>query len=844
MWITSRAAGSRCRQIPAFPPSRCRERGTGQPVSNLFPPANALSPGAGHAPLPRRLPGNVGTIVLGFVLGHFLLAGAPRVRAAAPGFADGVASLGDVARPAIVVARGPVRPSVSIERLEDPRPWAFPPPGDPERSAEKEALREQFLGAREALDHGKLDQAEWLLTPLLETYPALRPYVLRDLGRILLGRGGLHGPAAVAAPAVLDLADRMDAEPGSVQAGWSAYLRGRALLSLGRAEEAEAALSVAWSARFSPGPGEVLYHLGRACELAGRPDDAYRYYRLSAESAPEVIARRATASADRIAPGLTSQEKAVDWEVTCEDLSRRVSRRRVQESLLEELDAGLEACDIPWCRRTLLRLKGKALLKLDRMEEAEPLLEAVLKEEVAAGRPAWETVALWQKTLARKGKREARRALLERFVAAGPGPDGVRAYLILAAMSANDGDSRRAEGYYRGVMARFPGTEAARDAHWRLVWAHVRQNDPIRARRVLLERLRAVEVGSEEEAQARYWLARTLEAFQQPERAAAVLDDVRYRFRGTYYGVMAAWRLDEGFPVVRKRAPVPPPRQDGPYPGDSPAELGIDLLFPGFADRVGEIDAAGPRVLLERAKELWLMGLQTEARLELLEATRQADAPAQVLWIAAALRFAMGSMYYGNWYAHRYVRTVDGDAEIPDTLLALAYPFPYRQAIVKRSLERGLEPALVAAVILQESTFRPVIRSPAGARGLMQIMPYTGREICGWLKIRHFRTRFLDEPDFNLRLGTAYLRAMLERFDDSLVRALASYNAGPEAVARWTKRQRRGLDDDMFVEEIPYRETRDYVRKVVRNLGGYLATYGSYLSGERKARPSSRTAMR
>ncbi len=740
-------------------------------------------------------------------------------------------------------ARRPSAPSVRIQRLEPPRPWAFPAPGDPERSAEREELRSRFLDAQEALGQGRLEEAEALLTSLVDMYPALAPYVLRDLARIALSRHDSAGGAEARAREVLEMVDQMEAEPGAVQQGWAAYLRGRALLVLGRPEEAESAFSRAWAARLAPEESDVLYHYGRACEAAGWPGEAYRHYRLAEEAGTGIYADRAATAARRLEPSLTAQERMVDWEVRCERIARRVDRRWVQETVLEEIDAALETCRLTFCRRTLQRLKGKALLKLNRLEEAEPLLLALLDEEAASGNPRWETVALLQKTLARKGRREDRRRLLERFVEAGPGRDGVRAYLILAAMSTNDGDWAAAESWYRAVIEAFPGTEAALDAHWRLVWSSYRRRNPVLARRLLLERLALVPPGSEEEAQTRYWLARVLEALAQPDRAAAVLDDVRHRFRATYYGVMAYWRLAGGIPRIRTSGPVPVPEDREEYPGESPAELGVSLLFPGFADRIAEIPP-GPRLLLERAKELWLMGLSGEARLELLEATRQPEAPPQVLWIAAALRHAMGSTYFGTWYAHRYLRTLDSDADVPAELLGLAYPFPFRRAVVKWSLQRGLEPALVAALILQESTFRPAIRSPAGARGLMQIMPYTEREICGWLGIRRCRTRWLDEPDFNLRLGTEYLRAMLEKFDNSLIRALASYNAGPEAVSRWTRRPGAPEEDDVFAEEIPYPETRDYVRKVVRNLAGYLEVYGSFLSKPRSPRGSGRTAMR
>ena len=119
----------------------------------------------------------------------------------------------------------------------------------------------------------------------------------------------------------------------------------------------------------------------------------------------------------------------------------------------------------------------------------------------------------------------------------------------------------------------------------------------------------------------------------------------------------------------------------------------------------------------------------------------------------------------------------------------------------------------MAALIRQESSFDPGAVSRAGARGLMQIMPATGRALARTLRLRYRRSS-LHDPGTSLRLGTLYLRQMLNRFDGRVEQALAAYNAGPRRVRAWRK-ARPGLSAEEFIESIPFTETRNYVKIIL-----------------------------
>jgi soluble lytic murein transglycosylase-like protein len=135
-----------------------------------------------------------------------------------------------------------------------------------------------------------------------------------------------------------------------------------------------------------------------------------------------------------------------------------------------------------------------------------------------------------------------------------------------------------------------------------------------------------------------------------------------------------------------------------------------------------------------------------------------------------------------------------------------------------------VDPALVAALILQESSFDKEALSRAGARGLMQVMPATGRRIAR-AKGRRFRRAALHDPETSLDFGTHYLRQMSERYPGAVEKVLAAYNAGPHRVDAWTA-ERGELPAEEFIESIPFSETRAYVMIVLASREQYRRLYG------------------
>lgn len=156
------------------------------------------------------------------------------------------------------------------------------------------------------------------------------------------------------------------------------------------------------------------------------------------------------------------------------------------------------------------------------------------------------------------------------------------------------------------------------------------------------------------------------------------------------------------------------------------------------------------------------------------------------------------------------------------------YPFPYFQEIQKWSLSRQLNPLLVTALMRQESMFQPKIKSVVGATGLMQVMPSTAAWIAPQIGM-DIKNLNLENPNDNIMLGTWYLDHTHQQYGNNSMLAIASYNAGPGNVAKWLRTMPK-QDPDEFVEEIPFGETRNYVRLVFGNYWNYLRLYNPSIS--------------
>jgi soluble lytic murein transglycosylase len=170
------------------------------------------------------------------------------------------------------------------------------------------------------------------------------------------------------------------------------------------------------------------------------------------------------------------------------------------------------------------------------------------------------------------------------------------------------------------------------------------------------------------------------------------------------------------------------------------------------------------------------------------------------------------------------LRTGKWAARNGHVLVNAAYP------IIRLAAQSQVELPLLLALIRQESEFEANAISPAGARGLMQLMPYTARRTAKSLRLRYARRRLTSDPGYNVKLGIAYMASLLDQYDGSYVLSLAAYNAGPNNVAAWMRKfgdpRKDGVDIVDWIESIPFGETRNYVQRILEGLQTYRAQFG------------------
>jgi soluble lytic murein transglycosylase len=282
----------------------------------------------------------------------------------------------------------------------------------------------------------------------------------------------------------------------------------------------------------------------------------------------------------------------------------------------------------------------------------------------------------------------------------------------------------------------------------------------------------------------------------------------------TYWRARAAaglQRFDEAAPLYRRIAGLPV------YYGTLAAEeLGLPLSVPPLAEpaTTEELAVAAANPGLRQALALMHLDMRVEGVRQWNWTVRGMDD--RQLLAAAELARRVDAF-------DRAISTAERTSVEHD--YTLRYPAPFREKVDNQSRQLSLDPGWVYALMRQESRFVAAARSSAGAQGLMQLMPTTARWVAKKIRLAGYRSKAVGELDTNLTLGTNYLKLTLDAFDDNLVLATAAYNAGPGNVRQWRGDAR--MEGAIFVETIPFTETRDYVKSVMSNTVYYSALFAA-----------------
>ncbi len=649
--------------------------------------------------------------------------------------------------------------------------------------AESPSANEGLIQRARALYAGRNyreSAATWQTVAVRE--PAISSLAQRESVRALIAAGDIE-------PALAGLTALGSAAPAEL------LLRAADACRAARAHDCAAMLyrRARESAGRTPAADEAGLGLAAALEQDSRPREALEAYRelqltfrqALAFDAANAGARRLSAQLDGAEPlteadydaivdrlaGVAAFRRAVDmqteWLSNFPDSPRRISIESAMVQNLYSLRANDEA-----------RARAAVFLKQHPdSAAAHDVIITLFRLDVREGRTA---------DVEKRG-----RAIFGGHVPGADLSDRQSAARLLAEYLVSVGQPGKALGVYDQLYKMTTARTGRVDVLWRMAIASLRAGNRARAISELQQALR-LRPDSETERAASFWLAYAQNAAGSTAAAAKQWASIVERYPFSYYGVRAAARID---------APLPAP----------------SLRFPDLT--LGETVTAHPdheaAALLSRAG--WLSEAAVYAR-RLNAAFRRDDA---VALLAARASEAAGdhtsaSTLMSSYFGLYLQRPASG---LPEDFWSLAYPRAYWPEVAAAAARHKVDPLLMLGLARQESHFDRTARSPVGAVGLFQVMPYTAAELDGSFSTPGAMERLTD-ASVSAELAAKLIASLQARYQGAVAPTIASYNADKERVQVWWD-SAKGLPEELFIDSIPYRETRAYVRQVLANYAMY-----------------------
>jgi soluble lytic murein transglycosylase len=643
-------------------------------------------------------------------------------------------------------------------------------------AAEAERAAASLREARRAADAGGLAAALATFDRVAETVPAFEDWAQM-----------LAADAAAAAGDVAEARRRLSlAEPARVRE-WGWMIEDRAYRAAGDTAGALTALEEAASKITDASRrAEALRRVGEGRARAGDAAGAVAAYRSAMEAAPQSRgARDAAAALPRLPHG--PAERLAEGRVWL----RHGNVDRGSAAIQSFLGSGAGTPAMLAETRLVL---GRALFNARRYSEAERHLLAAAGERAAAPAVAAEATLLAGRAQFRDGRRDAARATLASVADLFPGePFAAQALFILGDLDQDAGRLGAARSnFQRAASLGVDAPDAALSAV-RLASILMLDGQP-RAAAEALDRFAEGRADDRLTAQTRYWAARAHHAAGDRATAEQRFAQARAAEPVSYYGKLAAGRLGGSLEDIQLAADP--------------------VVDPGTSTAVG--------IALFRVDLLREIGREDLSAFEMERARADLEGRSGALYLIAEAHLARGAPVAGMLLGREIQRR---EGEWNARLLRIVFPFPHRELVEREARRNGLDPFMVAGLIRQESMFNPIAVSPAGAVGLMQIMPATGQMLARRAGVSGFQPSMLRQPELNVRLGTLFLADLLAR-NGTPTEAFAAYNAGPGRLAQWRSFPEI-RDEEMFAERIPFAETRDYVKILSFNTRLYRMLYGS-----------------
>lgn len=449
-----------------------------------------------------------------------------------------------------------------------------------------------------------------------------------------------------------------------------------------------------------------------------------------------------------------------------------------------------------------LMMLGRVYLRRGQLRTAVKYFKKAINQDQDAKPESMFYLAL---TFGYQNKPQAAISLLEKLIQMYPNsPLADNALFYIGRYAKDQKDQPKALAAYEKIVNEYPTSDLFADAIWFIGNIYYKQNNYEAAYKVFSK---AMELPADLVSdRLLFWAGKASAKIDRPDKAIAAYKTTIQRFDHSYYGYRAREEL-KNFGI------------------NIPADA-----VPEVSDQIKTIN--GSSILTSKHelkyKELLACGLAD-----------QAAAEAAFLVEKVPLK-KKGEANLAKYHAYvmkgKYARPIHfADKKLNEAMLSgslakadprlwrFSYPRGYWRYVEKYAKQYDLDPHLVYAVIREESRFKSRALSRSWAHGLMQIIPSTGRRISSAIGLRYSRWK-MYEPRVNIQMGTYYLASLIKRFNGNVSLALAGYNGGPVRVKRWLKNY-PDFDLDEFVEDIPLRETRNYVKKVMKSYYGYKRTY-------------------
>ena len=627
-------------------------------------------------------------------------------------------------------------------------------------------------------------------------FPLLEDYVLLKLGQALGRTGSYHASALTFESALESSAPSALSNDTSYEAGFAWFENGQCQPAIAHLEQATLGDpdSPAAPRAFSV-VADCAARLQRVTRAKHALGEVWRNYPESPEAQ----------AVDRIVQ--SGQPGALPWTPSPEDYFQRgrtwYALARFDAAIRDFQKFLADRPHGPRSEQAHFRL-GMAHVRLKQYAQAEPIFRRLLPASSAYAGKA----AVW---LAKVYLRRDQGRLLLKFRDSVPpglsANERSRIRWLSGVWAEGENAIQQAVSAYEDAYRAAENPAIKTDALWRLGWLHYQQGaweDAVEAFRLLA----AAVPGRNRRNRADYWTARALERMGRVDEAQTLYGRVSVEWPMTYYGQLSELRLRRPLHAEREQRDN---RASKAMNGPASSSFRINPHF-------------------RKAMELSRLGLRREAAEELLVVKEQYGGQPETLYALARHMLAVGDDASPIVIAKRYFREPLERRliSLDSPLWRMAYPTGYVPTI-RRHAASHVDPLLVAGIIREESLYDPKALSSVGAMGLMQLMPETANRIARRLGLDSADREDLLQGELNVRLGVDYVGELLRDYKGNLIRAVAAYNAGPDAVDRWIARF-GGRDPDEFVELISYRETRRYVKRVITSYRIYHALHSTTCS--------------